>query len=119
MRWLVRAISSSRPRLVRREERPIAVADALEYGLETVVIRLLDGIEFVVVTAGAVHGQAHESLADRAEHVLQLLLADAGLDERADGAVAGLVPRPHGEEAGGDDPVRRAAGPARRRRSAP
>ena len=57
----------------------------------------------MVVTAGAVHGQAKEGLADRTEHVLQLLLADLELQDRAGRAVPGLVVRAGDQEARGGD----------------
>ena len=49
--------------------------DAGEGGFETVVVALGDGVEFVVVAAGAVGGEAEEGLGDDADHLFELIFA--------------------------------------------
>src|SRR5262249_26271855 len=88
--------------LLRRQERAVAVAHALERGLEAVVIALGDRVELVIVTAGAVHRQSEEGLANGADHLFQLFFADAQPHEHALLRLAHLVPRARDQEAGAE-----------------
>lgn len=80
------------------------MVDAVKDGGEAVVVELLDGIEFMVVAAGAVNGEAKEGGRGGVDHVIEIvgaLLTDGGKVGIADGVV-----RPRNEEAGSDLNVR-------------
>src|SRR5262249_21813818 len=70
---------------------------------ETIILLLPQGIEFVVVAAGTLYGEAEERLSDRSDDVLQLILAHVGLHDRT------LLTLPHRvkgaghEESGGGE----------------
>ena len=66
------------------------MADAGEDGLQAVVVGLLDGVEFVIVAAGAVDGEAEEGAAGGGDDVVEIvgaLLQPAGEIANADGVV--------------------------------
>ncbi|MFM1944030.1 MAG: hypothetical protein RI897_3012 [Verrucomicrobiota bacterium] len=56
-------------------EGAVSVLDTGENRLESVVILLRDGIELVVVAAGAAEGEAKKGCARGVDHVIQLVLA--------------------------------------------
>ncbi len=87
--------------------RPVSPADAGEISLQTVIVLLGDRIELVIVAAGAVNGQGGKRRHGVHHHVVAVEVAD-------DRAVTGIfrdfdlphrVPRPRGDEAGGDDAI--------------
>lgn len=82
-------------------ELDVAELGGGEDAVEAIVIRLQDGIELVVVAAGAADGEAHEGGGDAVGHLHEIFLAvlffvDVAADDMA-GAGA--------EEAGGDEGV--------------
>ena len=57
------------------------MANPCKRRFQRVIIPLGNGIEFVVVTAGAVHCQTEERLSHHGDHVFDFLLPDAGFHE--------------------------------------
>ena len=88
-----------------RLEGAFAVPHAGEGGDQLVILALRNGIELVIVAAGAVDGEAEERLADGADDVLQFVLPDDGFHRGALLLLADFVVRPGDEEAGGDQGV--------------
>src|SRR5438128_1155269 len=87
---------------------PVAPVDAGEDGLQTVVIALGDRIEFMIVAAGAVHGEADEGGHGTGDHVISV---DQARSLFFDGPLAELdvtdeIPGSGGEETRGHDGVR-------------
>jgi hypothetical protein len=84
------------------------MGDAVEDGGEAVVVELLDGVELVVVAAGAVDGEAEEGGGGGVDDVVEVvgaLLAFGGEVGVSDGVVGS-----GDEEAGGDFDVGVAGG---------
>src|SRR5437660_9905492 len=60
---------------LRRVKIPFAVLNTGETGFDGVVIDLWNGIELVIVTAGAPNGKTKKGAAGRAYHIVQLVSA--------------------------------------------
>ena len=52
-------------------DRPPAVHDAFESGAEAVVVLGRDGVEFMIMTAGAIDGETEEGAAGGGDHIIQ------------------------------------------------
>ena len=77
-----------------------AMSDAFERGAEAVVVLGGDGVEFVVVAAGAVDGEAEEGAAGGGDHVVERGGADVGLGDFV--LVADVIIGPGDEEGAAD-----------------
>ena len=94
--------------LIASPKRPLAVTDALEHSFERVVILRGDWIELVIVATRAVDRHAEKCLPNDANHIFEILFANAPLHHLALLAGADFIPRTCDEKARRDDSIRRA-----------
>ena len=88
-----------------RTEVALSMEDTIEDRLDTVVVRLRNGVEFVRVAAGAVDRHTEKALGHAAHQVLHLLFPGLHALGLVSLAVAGLVVGAADKHAGGDDAV--------------
>ena len=87
----------------RRQAFALAVAHATQRRTEPIVIHLRDGIEFVIVAAGAIRREAQESLRSGADQVFQLVFAHDRFHRGALLRLADFIPRPRDQVSRGVD----------------